>query len=120
MTRTDKPRRNTLTWGFVLYDACMKLVIGEFWDESALRVSVETTGLRGGDAGQEAWAEVEIDVLAGGSFGTPDGGHSPKVLIKVHGDSEIATLAAALEWSGQQLKELAGAPEVAVSIPPSL
>jgi hypothetical protein len=98
----------------------MDLVIGEFWDESAVRVSVETTGLRRGDSGQQGWAEVEIDFLTNDNFDTLDGEHSPKIFIKVKGDSKISTLAAALEWAGRQLRELAEAPVVPVSIPPGL
>jgi hypothetical protein len=98
----------------------MNLAIGEFWNASPVRVSVETTGLRGGDAGREGWAEVEIDFLTGDRFDTPEGGHASKVLIKVSGDSEISTLAAALEWAGRQLRELSGAHAVPVSIPPGL
>ncbi|MFD0070447.1 hypothetical protein, partial [Streptomyces sp. NPDC127574] len=90
-----------------------------FWDASALRVRVETNGLQGGDAGHGGWAEVEVRFLTGDSFETPDGGHTPEILIKVGGDSEISTLAAALQWAGAQLKELAGAHSVPVTQPTS-
>jgi len=98
----------------------MKLAIGEFWDASALRVSIETTGLRGTGAESASWAEVEFVFLTGNAFETPDGERSPKVLVRVSGDSEISTLAAALEWAGQQLGQLSSAPTVSVQIPPAL
>ncbi|MCA2204013.1 hypothetical protein [Streptomyces sp. SMS_SU21] len=95
----------------------MTSAVGEFWDASALRVGVETNGLQGGDAGHGGWAEVQVRFLTGDSFETPDGGHTEEILIKVSGDSEISTLAAALEWAGAQLKELAGARSVPVQQP---
>lgn len=102
------------------YDARMDLVIGEFWDESAVRVSVETTGLQREDAGQQGWAEVEIDFLTNDNSHALGKERSPKIYIRAMGDSEISTLAAALEWAGCQLREIAKAPVVPVSIPPSL
>ncbi|MFC7973881.1 hypothetical protein ACFUT3_01265 [Streptomyces cinereoruber] len=96
----------------------MGSAVGEFWDASALRVSVETTGLQGGDAGHGGMAEVEIRFLTGDSFEMTDGETAQKVVLKVAGDSEIATLAAALEWAGSQLKQLSGAHTVPVQ-PPS-
>ncbi|MGW5470420.1 hypothetical protein [Streptomyces chartreusis] len=95
----------------------MTSAVGEFWDASALRASVETNGLQGGDAGHGGWAEVEIRFLTGDSFETADGGQTQGIFIKVSGDAEISTLAAALEWAGGQLRELAGARAVPVQSP---
>ncbi|MEU8531715.1 hypothetical protein [Streptomyces parvulus] len=95
----------------------MTSAVGEFWDASALRVRVETNGLQGGDAGHGGWAEVTIQFLTGDSFETPDGSHTQEIHFKVGGDAEISTLAAALEWAGAQLKDLAGARAVPVQQP---
>ncbi len=74
-----------------------------FCDACILSISINTTGIQGGDAGHGGHTSVLLEFDGSGTLEVDFNQNQQRVKIAVGGDAELRTLANAMVWAGRIL-----------------